>query len=77
MKTFTKNILAGLGLSLCIAGAALAQTFPEKTVRIVVPYPPGGFNDTLARISSDKLGKVWSQPVVVENRPGRQHHHWQ
>jgi tripartite-type tricarboxylate transporter receptor subunit TctC len=55
---------------MCVASTSIAQTFPEKTVRIVVPYPPGGFNDTLARISSERLGKIWSQPVVVENRPG-------
>jgi tripartite-type tricarboxylate transporter receptor subunit TctC len=47
-----------------------AQQYPNKTVKIVVPYPPGGFNDTLARISSDKLGKIWNQSVVVENKPG-------
>jgi tripartite-type tricarboxylate transporter receptor subunit TctC len=70
MNAFSKKLLVALGLSVCVASSALAQTFPEKTVRIVVPYPPGGFNDTLARISSDRLGKVWSQPVVVENRPG-------
>jgi tripartite-type tricarboxylate transporter receptor subunit TctC len=39
-------------------------------VRIIVPYPPGGFNDTLARVSAEKLGRVWKQPVVVENKPG-------
>jgi tripartite-type tricarboxylate transporter receptor subunit TctC len=70
MNAFSKKLLVALGLSVCVASSALAQTFPEKTVRIVVPYPPGGFNDTLARISSDRLGKIWSQPVVVENRPG-------
>lgn len=70
MNTFSKKLLVALGFSVCVASAVLAQTFPEKTVRIVVPYPPGGFNDTLARISSDRLGKIWSQPVVVENRPG-------
>jgi tripartite-type tricarboxylate transporter receptor subunit TctC len=70
MNSFSKKILVALGLSMCVASTAIAQTFPEKTVRIVVPYPPGGFNDTLARISSERLGKIWSQPVVVENRPG-------
>ena len=70
MNAFSKKILVALGLSMCVASTAIAQTFPEKTVRIVVPYPPGGFNDTLARISSERLGKIWSQPVVVENRPG-------
>jgi tripartite-type tricarboxylate transporter receptor subunit TctC len=70
MNAFSKKLLVALGLSMCVASTAIAQTFPEKTVRIVVPYPPGGFNDTLARISSERLGKIWSQPVVVENRPG-------
>jgi tripartite-type tricarboxylate transporter receptor subunit TctC len=70
MNAFSKKLLVVLGLSMCVASTAIAQTFPEKTVRIVVPYPPGGFNDTLARISSERLGKIWSQPVVVENRPG-------
>lgn len=49
---------------------AVAQEFPERTVRIVVPYPPGGFNDTLARVVGERLSKTWNQPVVVENRPG-------
>lgn len=55
---------------LTVPGLALAQTFPDKAVKIVVPYPPGAFNDTLARISSDKLSRLWNQSVVVENKPG-------
>lgn len=59
--------------------AASAQTgptpadqdnYPSRTIRYVVPYPPGGFNDTLARIVSQKLSEAWGVPVVVENRPG-------
>ena len=65
-----KNVLASLGIACLVAGAAQADSFPEKSVRIVVPYPPGGFNDTLARVSSEKLGKLWNQSVVVENKPG-------
>lgn len=49
---------------------AHAQSFPERPVKIVVPYPPGGFNDTLARITSDKMPKIWGQAVLVENKPG-------
>jgi len=49
---------------------ALAQTFPDHAVKIVVPYPPGAFNDTLARITSEKMPKVWGQSVIVENKPG-------
>ncbi len=50
--------------------AALAQGFPAKPVRIVVPYPPGGALDVLARAFSADLTAMWSQPVVVENIPG-------
>ena len=70
MLAFTRNISMLLCLGLPLAGAFAADNFPEKPVRIVVPYPPGGFNDTLARVSADRLTKLWNQPVVVENRPG-------
>src|SRR5689334_6840189 len=50
---------------------ALAQTsYPTKPVRLVVPYPPGGGNDTLARIFGQKLTETLGQQIVVENRPG-------
>ena len=53
------------------AGIASAQTaYPTKPVRIIVPYPPGGGNDTLARIFGQKLGEALGQQFVVENRPG-------
>jgi tripartite-type tricarboxylate transporter receptor subunit TctC len=50
--------------------AAQAQPWPAKPVRIVVAYPPGGGIDVMARQIADKLTAAWSQPVVVENRPG-------
>ena len=49
---------------------AHAQPYPSKPIKIVVPYPPGGFNDTLGRTLADKLQKEWGQPAIVENRPG-------
>ena len=68
-------ILVGFGLA--IAGAASAQSgrqdpasYPSKPIRLIVPYPPGGGNDMLARMLKDHLEKSLRQPVVVENRPG-------
>ncbi len=56
-------------LLLAIAAPALAQ-WPTRAVRIVVAYPPGGGIDVLARQLADRLGPLWGQPVLVENRPG-------
>jgi tripartite-type tricarboxylate transporter receptor subunit TctC len=64
-----KTMLLALSLSLVAAGAA-AQSFPSQPVKIVVPFPPGGSADVLARILQPKLGEIWKQPVVIENRPG-------
>jgi len=50
--------------------AAFAQAWPQKPVRIIVPYPAGGTSDILARTVSVKLGEIWGQSVVVENKPG-------
>ena len=61
-------LLAGL-VALCSTLAA-AQGFPERPVRIIVPLTPGGSPDTNARSVAASLQNVWTQPVVVENRPG-------
>lgn len=50
--------------------AALAQDYPGRPIRLIVPFPAGGPSDTTARSIADGLGKVLGQPVVVENRPG-------
>jgi tripartite-type tricarboxylate transporter receptor subunit TctC len=50
--------------------SAVAQTFPSSTVTIVVPFPPGGGTDVIARGFADELGKLWKRPVVVENIGG-------
>lgn len=57
-------------LALFIAGSASAQSWPSKPIRYIVPFPPGAFNDTLARTLAADLPKTLGQPVVVENRPG-------
>ena len=57
-------------LAFALSSTALAQSFPDRPVRLVVPYAPGGPTDIIARMFSDKLAEMWKQPVVVENRAG-------
>ena len=65
-------LLGGWSMAAALAAplAANAAPYPDKPVRIVVPYTPGGFNDTLARTASEYLTRTWKQSVVVENKPG-------
>jgi tripartite-type tricarboxylate transporter receptor subunit TctC len=65
-----KSIVVAALLSLAFAGAASAQQYPGKPIRLIVPYAAGGTSDILARQIGPKLTEAWSQPVVVENRTG-------
>ena len=68
------KILAGAILiaasALILQTSAVAQSYPDRPVRIIVAFPAGGTLDTLARIIAQKLGDTWGQSVLVENRPG-------
>jgi tripartite-type tricarboxylate transporter receptor subunit TctC len=73
--TFVKRIAPQciLLLGLLSAGVAISQTadpFPSKTVKVIVPFPPGGGADTLIRLLTPPLTEAWKQSLVIENRPG-------
>ena len=59
-----------LMFSMCAPLPAAAQTWPAKSIRIVVPYSPGGGTDIVARLVAQKFSEAWSQQVVVDNRAG-------
>jgi tripartite-type tricarboxylate transporter receptor subunit TctC len=72
MKFYRRLVLSA---ALCTAAAlsvpaAIAETYPNKHIALVVSYPPGGDTDAMARIYAEKLTTLLGQPVVVENRPG-------
>ena len=57
-------------LALCGAGVAMAQNYPQQSVRLVVPFAPGGGSDIMARTLSEPFAKQLGQPVVIDNKPG-------
>jgi tripartite-type tricarboxylate transporter receptor subunit TctC len=61
--------LAAIAAALLAAGA-FAQAYPAKTVRVIVPFPPGGSADAASRSMAEKLSSLWGQPVVLEHKPG-------
>jgi tripartite-type tricarboxylate transporter receptor subunit TctC len=70
MKRFGMLVhaLALCALSMPLQG--IAQSWPVKSVRIIVPYPAGGTSDILARMLGQKLSEIWGQSIIVENKPG-------
>ena len=63
-------VAALLGLTGLFATPVMAQTWPSKPVRLIVPFPAGAAPDVIARLVADRLGTAWGQAVFVENRPG-------
>jgi len=68
MNTWFKRV--AIAVALAVPLGALAQQWPSRPIRYIVPFPPGAFNDTLGRIVASELPKTLGQPVVVDNRPG-------
>lgn len=68
MRKLMKLAAAALVALCCLP--AMAQAFPERPVRIVVPYPAGGSNDVIARLLGQKLTERWGQQVIIDNRGG-------
>jgi tripartite-type tricarboxylate transporter receptor subunit TctC len=60
----------GLILFLLLASPSLAQNYPDKPIRVVLPFPPGGGTDGIARVILPKMSQSMGQPIVIDNRPG-------
>src|SRR2546430_14545952 len=69
LRSFTHALLYPLLIFACLQ-QAIGQTYPDKPVRLVVPFAPGGPADALGRILGEKLSQRWGQAVVIENRGG-------
>ena len=65
IATFALSLIAVHGLTL-----AQATKFPDKPVKLIVTYPPGGSSDLMARVMGQKMSEIWGQPVIIESKPG-------
>ena len=63
-------VLASLALQLVTGTDAFSQDYPNRAIRLVVPFTTGGANDVLARLIGKELAERWRQPVIIDNRPG-------
>ncbi|MGM4922209.1 Bug family tripartite tricarboxylate transporter substrate binding protein [Tardiphaga sp. 804_B3_N1_9] len=72
MKSFVRaaSVIAVMAACAGSAGMAQAQSWPNRPIRMVVPYTPGGYTDLMARLVSEKMAIALGQPIVIENKPG-------
>src|SRR5690242_10937599 len=70
LSRLAKLFLTAVVMTAANPGSAVAQTYPDKPVRIIIPYSPGSAIDVVSRLIGQKLGAWWGQPVVVESKPG-------
>ena len=73
MEVTRRKVLTGGGAALSVpflTRTASAQAWPARPVQVIVPYPPGGGADTVSRILFPKLGEMWGQQFVIDNRGG-------
>jgi tripartite-type tricarboxylate transporter receptor subunit TctC len=70
MKRLTAILLSAACLALGVTGASAQDKYPSRTVKILVPYAPGGATDITARIVGDQIQKITGQPIVIINKPG-------
>jgi len=64
------KLIVGPVIALALVGGALAQDYPVKAVRVVLPYTPGSATDIFGRLVCQKLSELWAQQVLVDNRTG-------
>lgn len=64
------SLLAAIALVMTAAGLHAAEKFPQRPVRFIIPYAPGGATDITARQLQSRISEAWGQPVIVDNRPG-------
>jgi len=70
LKRTIVRAAAAAGVLAALVGPGLAQSYPTKPIRVIVPYAAGGVSDLVARILGDKLTTYWGQQIIVDNRPG-------